>query len=76
MIIYKLVNRILDIYKALVFSKDNHNYYRTFPLQYNNDGDRSFMSISIAIEIIIPCLRMIDEKADLNIEKHWHSKRL
>jgi len=46
MIIYKLVNRILDIYKALVFSKDNHNYHRTYPLQYNNDGDRSFMSIS------------------------------
>jgi len=46
MIIYKLVNRILDIYKALVFSKDNNNYHRTFPLQYNNDGDRSFMSIS------------------------------
>ena len=33
---------LFDKYNVdLVFSGDNHNYQRTFPLQYNNNGDSS-----------------------------------
>jgi hypothetical protein len=45
----------LNKYKAdLVFSGDNHNYQRTFPLKYNSEGGYSLIipSYQITIKII------------------------
>ena len=33
----------------LVFSSDNHNYQRTFPLKYNSEGDSSNPIITFTI---------------------------